>query len=98
MAGHSAFNTGDHFVANTNVGKGPPHHDFMIAATRAIGVKIATLNATPLEIASGRTVSLNAPRRRNMVGRHGISQHGEDPRTVNIDQRFWVGFHIVKER
>ena len=40
VAAHAAFDAGNHFVFDADIGKGAAHHDFMVAATCAIAVKI----------------------------------------------------------
>src|ERR1700692_67766 len=37
--GGATFFAGE-FIANTDIGEGAPHHHFMIAATRSVGIEI----------------------------------------------------------
>ena len=44
VAAHAAFDAGDHFVFDADIGEGAAHHDFMMAAPRAVAVKVCFAN------------------------------------------------------
>src|SRR5277367_6634485 len=56
QAGYAAFGSRSEFVAQPNVGECPADHDFMVAATRAIGVKVGWLDAVFRQILPRRAV------------------------------------------
>ena len=74
MAGESAFDV-DQLVAQANVGESSAHHDFVIAAARAVGVEVPRLHSVLLQIFSGRTIFFNRTGRRNVVGSNAVSQY-----------------------
>ena len=67
-----------HFVAQTGIGKGATHHDFMIAAPRAVGIEIADGNALLLQIPPRRAFGTDGAGWRDMVGRDGITEEREN--------------------
>src|SRR3712207_7245350 len=40
VLGDAPFDTGHHLIPDADVGKGAPHHDFVIAAARPVGIKV----------------------------------------------------------
>ena len=44
IAAHAAFDAGDHFVFDPDIGKGSAHHDIMMPTPRAIGVEVSFAN------------------------------------------------------
>ena len=40
MNRYAAFNTRYHLVLDPDIGKSAAHHDFVVAASRAVGIKI----------------------------------------------------------
>ena len=53
MNGPAAFGAGGKLVAETNVGESAAHHDFVIAATSAVGVELMGLDAMGDEVFAG---------------------------------------------
>src|SRR3546814_18217179 len=44
VARHAALDAGDHFVADADVGARAAHHDFVMAAARAVAVGVGLVN------------------------------------------------------
>ena len=44
VARHAAFDAGDHFVLDADVGEGAAHHDFVVAAAGAVAVEVGFAN------------------------------------------------------
>src|ERR1019366_9748377 len=98
MPGESAFEAGDHLVAQSHVGKCPAPHDFVIPTSRTVGIEIGWLDAASLQIFSGGTVFLNGASGRNVVGGDAVSQYRQHARATDILDRRRLQRHIVKVR
>ena len=68
QARNAAFGAGRELVAQTHIGKGPAHHHFVIAATRAVGVEVCRLHTMLGKILSRRPVGLDGAGGRDVVG------------------------------
>ena len=73
-SGVAPLNTRGQLVTKPDVGKGPPHHDFVVAAPGTEGVELPGLDSMAHQILTGGPVLGNCAGRRNVVGRHRISQ------------------------
>ena len=87
-----------HLVAQADVGERAAHHHFMIAAARAVGVEVGWLDAVLDQILSGRAVFLDRARRRNVVGRHAVAEHGEHARVLDVLDGTGLQLHVVEVR
>ena len=70
----------------------------MIAAPRAVGVKIVRLHAVGDEIFPGWRFRRDRAGGRNMISRNAIAKHGQDARAVQIGKRRSHFRHIFKVR
>src|SRR4029450_10311268 len=84
MHGHAAFDPRHHLVLETNVGKGAPHHHFVIAAAGAVLIEIGRLHLVLEEVLAGRGIDLDRASRRDVVGGDGIEQETENPRIDDV--------------
>ena len=88
MLGHAAFDVRQHLVADTDVGEGAAHHDFVVAAPRAVAVEI--LPGAPGAPAGSRrpaTVLRMMPAGDDVVGRDAVAQFREDARARDVADR-----------
>src|SRR2546422_1961700 len=76
VPGESAFDV-DQLVAQPNVGEGSAHHDFVIAAARAVGVEVGGLHAVLLQVFSGGTIFLDGAGGTDVVGGHAVAKDGQ---------------------
>jgi hypothetical protein len=53
QARDAAFGAGRELVAQAHVGEGAAHHDFVVAAARAVAVEVGGLDAVLGEVFSG---------------------------------------------
>src|SRR5579885_342778 len=98
MNGEAAFYSGHHLVAQPDIGERSTHHHFVIAAARAVGVEIGGLDAVRDQILPGRSVGAEGTRRRDMVGRHTVSEHREDAGALEVGEAAGLGADSVEER
>jgi hypothetical protein len=78
---------GNHLVAQPHVGERAAHHDFVIAAPRAIGIEIPRLYAMLDQIFSSRAVLLDRTSRRNVVGGNAVAQYRQHTRALDVLDR-----------
>ncbi len=98
QARDAAFGAGRELVAQAHVGEGAAHHDFVIAAARAVGVEVGRLDAVLGEVFSGGAVGLDGAGGRDVVGGDGVAEHGEHARAGDVgDGRGRCG-HAVEVR
>ena len=83
-ARNSAFRARSKFVPQPHIGEGAAHHHFMIAAPRAVGIKVPRLDAVRRQIHARRSVGLDRSGWRDMVGRYRVSQNGQHTRPQNV--------------
>src|SRR5580698_5035642 len=95
VASEAAFDI-DQFVAQADVGEGAADHDFVIAAARAIGVEVGGLDASFLQIFSGRAVFLDGAGGRNVVGGDAVAKDGENARAFQFFDRRRLELHLVE--
>src|SRR4030095_12880916 len=69
MYGHSALGSRRQKILEPDVGEGATHHDFMVAAPRAVLVEVFLRYVIVGEIARRRTVLFDGTRRRDVVRR-----------------------------
>ena len=91
MPGYPPFHPRNQVVSDAGVGEGAAHHDFMVAATRTVGIEILRLNAERDEITPGRRILPNRSGGRYVVGGYGISQKGQDAGFLDVCQRLGPG-------
>src|SRR5699024_2572702 len=91
VGGETAFGAFGNLVFDAHVGEVAAHHDFMVAAARAVGVEVGRLNALVLQVAAGRGVRLDRAGRGDVVGRDRIAQLGQHARAGDVADR--LGFH-----
>ena len=96
MPGESAFEVWNHLVPQSHISKRPAHHYFVIAAARSVGIKLCRLHAVFLQIFTGRAVSLDGTRRRNVVGGHAVPEDGKRARILDISNETRFHWHIVE--
>ena len=77
QAGDAAFGSGSEFIAQADVGEGPAHHDFVVAAAAAVAVEVGGGDAVSGEILPGRAVLLDGASGGDVVGGDGVAEDGE---------------------
>ena len=82
MRGPAALGSRRHLVAQADIGEGPAHHHFMIAAPRAVGIEIARLHAQRHQVCARGAVLGDIAGRRNVIGGDGIAQHRQHAQPV----------------
>ena len=87
VAGVSAFALGRELVAQAHVGEGAAHHDFVIAAARAVGVEVRRLHAVRDQVLSRRAVVLDGAGGRDVVGGDAVAQIAEHARAADVAHR-----------
>ena len=80
----AALGAGRELVAQAHVGEGAAHHDFVIAAARAVGVEVGRLDAVLGEVFSGGAVGLDGAGGRDVVGGDGVAENGEHARAGDV--------------
>jgi hypothetical protein len=98
QARDAAFGAGRELVAQAHVGEGAAHHDFVIAAARAVAVEVGRLDAVLGKIFSGRAVGLDGAGGRDVVGGDRVAQHGQHARAENVLTGAGVFGHAVEVR
>ena len=91
MARVAAFAVRRHGVADADVGEGAAHHHFVVAAAGSIGVEVRHVHGLLLQVFAGRARRLNGAGGRDVVGRHGIAEQGENPRAFHFHRLRGVG-------
>ena len=84
MNRNTTFGARCHFVADTDVGKGTAHHDFVVPAACAVGVEVTNFDAMRLEVFTCRAFCLDRTGRRNVVGGDRVTQEQERTSTMNF--------------
>ena len=84
QAGDAAFGAGGELVAQADVGEGAAHHDFVVAAARAVGVEVGGLDAVVGEVLAGGAVVLDGAGGGDVVGGDGVAEDGEDAGAVDV--------------
>src|SRR5207248_4002353 len=97
MLGEAAFES-DHLVPQTNVCESSAHHDFVIAAARAVRVEICGFDGMLLQIFAGWAVLLNGAGRRDVVGGHAIAKYGQHTRILDVAYRAGLCGHLIEIR
>ena len=64
-------------VLETDVREGAPHHDFMVTAAGAVGVKVGIIDAVRAKIGRRRRRGVDGARRRDMIGGDEIAEKGQ---------------------
>ena len=93
-----AFHSRHHKVLQTDVRKRSAHHHLMVPAARAVGVEIRRLYPQRNQIFSRGRIHRDAARRRNMVRRDAVAQHGQHARAVNVFNRSRLPRHAFEIR
>ena len=63
MNRHATFHTRNHPISDADIGERAAHHHAIVAAPRAILVKVPALHAQLAQVVTGRAVGGNAARR-----------------------------------
>ena len=66
-----------HQVLDAHVGEGAAHHDFMVAAARAVAVEVGLDDAVVDQVLAGGRGVLDRAGRRNVVGRDRVAEDAE---------------------
>ena len=82
--GVAALLAAEHFVPDADVGEGAAHHDFVIAAPRAVGIEILRLDLVGDQVFPGGAVLLDRACGRNVIGGDGIAEHRESLRALDV--------------
>ena len=98
MPGDTALGAGRDPVAQAHVGESAAHHDFVVAAPRAVGVEILRFDPVFDQIAPGRAVALDRTGRRNVIGGDAIAQQRQHPRTADRFNRIRLLGHADEIR
>ena len=98
VGGDAAFDPGDHFVLDADVGEGAAHHHVVVAATRAVGVEVLLRDLVALEVGAGGAVFLDRTGGRNVVGGDRIAQDRQRLRIGDVGHRRGSHFHALEER
>ncbi len=93
---HPAFDAGDHFVLDADVGKGAAHHHFMMAAARAVRVEVGLGDLMLHQPLARRAVSFDVASRADVVGGDRIAQHQQGPRIDDVLHRGRGHGHALK--
>jgi hypothetical protein len=76
----AALDARHHLVADAGVGEGAAHHDFMVAAARAVAVEVALADLPLQQVFAGRRNLVRiAPAGENVVGGEAVRQHRPGP-------------------
>src|SRR5262249_58977285 len=62
----------------------------------ATGVKAGPRHAALAEVLARRAARLDGTRRRDVVGRDGVSQHGQHARLTDVGHWRWLALHAVE--
>src|SRR5450830_1313513 len=89
----------DHAVFDTHVGEGAAHHDFMVTATRAVGVEVRFQDAVFLQPLACRAVFLDRTSWRDVVGGDRVAEHAQCARAFDAGGHCrWRHREVVEER
>src|ERR1035441_7470919 len=88
MHREAAFHARHHLVLEPDIGEGPAHHYFVIAAPRAVLVEVGRLNLVLDQIFAGRRIHLDRTGRRNVVGGDRVEEQSEHARVHDVLERF----------
>src|SRR5471032_964872 len=89
----------DHAVFDTHVGEGAAHHDFVVAATRAVGVEVRFQDAVFLQPLACRAVFLDRTGWRDVVGGDRIAEHAQSARAFDAGGHGrWRHREVIEER
>ena len=83
----AALGAGREPVAQPDVRERAPHHHFVVAAPRAVGVEVERLDAVLDAASAGRAVAPDHARGRDVVGRDAVAEQREHARAVDVAQR-----------
>src|ERR1700693_10114 len=98
MTGESAFEVGNHPVAQSHVGESAAHHHFVIAAARSVRVEVNRLHAVLDQVFSGGAVFLEGAGRRNVVSGDAVAEHGQHAGALDIINRRGLQRHVIEVR
>src|SRR5471032_871063 len=89
----------DHAVFDTHVGEGAAHHDFMVTATRAVGVEVRFQDAVFLQPLACRAVFLDRTSWRDVVGGDRVAEHAQCARAFDAGGHSrWRHREVIEER
>ncbi|MPL73108.1 hypothetical protein SDC9_18901 [bioreactor metagenome] len=82
--GVAALDAIQHLVLDADVGEGAAHHDFVVAAARAVAVEVLRCDATLGQVLAGRGGRLERARGRDVVGGDHVAEHREDAGRLHV--------------
>ncbi len=94
--GNIAVGAPEHEVLDSDIGEGATHHDFMIAAPRAVLIEVGRAHLMLGQIFPGRRCQLDRAGRRDVIGGDLVAEHRQDPRVDDIDDRFRLFLHAFE--
>jgi hypothetical protein len=87
VLGHAAFGAGQHLVLDADIGEGAAHHDFVVAAARAVAVEVLLQHLVLAEIFAGGAGFLDVAGGADVVGGDVVAEHGQDARAFDVADR-----------
>jgi hypothetical protein len=84
MVVHPPSVPGRHLVPQADVGEGAAHHHFVVAAARAVRIEVLPLHAMRDEPLACRAGPRDVARRRDVIGRDRVAEHGERLRAGDL--------------
>ena len=94
--GNIAVGALQHEVLDADVGEGAAHHDFMIAAPRAVLIEVGRTHLMLRQIFPGGGCQLDRAGRRDVVGGDLVAEHRQNTRIDDIDDRFRLFLHAFE--
>src|SRR5207244_12992814 len=84
VAGPAAFDSRHKPISQSDVGEGAAHHDLVVAATGAVAVEVAAIDAVVGQVLGGRAAGSDGACGRDVVRGHGVADHDEDARATDV--------------
>src|SRR5215472_1082711 len=85
-------------VAQADVGKGPAHHDFVIAAARTVGVEVYRLHAMVDEVLARGAVGLDRSGGRDVIRGYAVAEIAEHARAGDVLHGSGLRRHVLEVR
>ena len=73
-----------HLVLDADIGEGAAHHDFVVAAPRAVLVEVGDRDLVLLQVFAGRRGRPDVAGRRDVVGGDRVAEEAEDARVHDV--------------
>ena len=94
----AALGTRRQQIAQSDVGEGATHHDFVVTTACTVGIEVDFLDAVRFEISSSRTAARDVTGGRDVIGRDRIAEQGQRARALNRLHRFRLHLHSLEVR